>query len=67
MESPGSFQVVRCPCGKIVAEVDDGHRVRIKCRHCKRYIIIELDQNNQMVIRYTEDPAREVLVSPARR
>lgn len=67
MESPGSFQVVRCPCGKIVAEVDDDKRVRIKCRHCKRYIIIELDENGRMVIRYTEDPAHDVLVSPARR
>lgn len=67
MESPDSFQVVRCPCGKIVAEVGEDNKVRIKCRHCKRYIIIELNEHGKMVIRYTEDPAQEVFISPAHR
>lgn len=29
----------RCQCGKIVCEIEDD-KVVIKCRHCKRYIII---------------------------
>lgn len=32
---------VRCQCGKIVAEVV-GKLVLIKCRHCKRYVMIDL-------------------------
>ncbi|MHB9143729.1 MAG: hypothetical protein ACYC5Y_00080 [Symbiobacteriia bacterium] len=66
MESP-EFQVVRCPCGKIVAEVREDNKVRIKCRHCKRYIIIEVNEQGKMVIRYTEDPSQETNISPVRR
>lgn len=29
----------RCQCGKIVCQIEDD-KVIIKCRHCKRYIII---------------------------
>ncbi|MGE5576332.1 MAG: hypothetical protein ACM3TT_03925 [Syntrophothermus sp.] len=29
----------RCACGKIVSQTEED-RVIIKCRHCKRYIII---------------------------
>ncbi|MHB8984155.1 MAG: hypothetical protein ACYC4E_02235 [Carboxydocellales bacterium] len=31
---------VRCQCGKIVAQ-QHKRKIYIKCRHCKRFIIIE--------------------------
>ncbi|MBO8167602.1 MAG: hypothetical protein H0Z35_00290 [Thermoanaerobacteraceae bacterium] len=30
---------LRCVCNKIICQVD-GNNIVIKCRHCKRYIII---------------------------
>ncbi len=29
----------RCQCGKIVCQIEE-NKIVIKCRHCKRYIII---------------------------
>ncbi len=38
---------VRCKCGKIVCQLK-GKVVLIKCRHCKRYVILEFsDQEVQ--------------------
>lgn len=31
---------VRCKCGKIVCQLQ-GRVVLIKCRHCKRFVILE--------------------------
>lgn len=33
---------LRCQCGKIVAQSNE-HTVIIKCRHCKRYMLIKVD------------------------
>ncbi|WP_366921845.1 hypothetical protein MFMK1_002262 [Metallumcola ferriviriculae] len=33
------MQDIRCVCNKIICQVDEGAIV-IKCRHCKRFIII---------------------------
>jgi hypothetical protein len=35
-----AFAEVRCQCGKIVAQ-QQKRKIYIKCRHCKRFIIIE--------------------------
>ncbi|MFA5882147.1 MAG: hypothetical protein WC834_08105 [Eubacteriales bacterium] len=38
---------VRCKCGKIVCQLKGGV-VLIKCRHCKRFVILEFsDQEGQ--------------------
>lgn len=38
---------VRCRCGKIVCQLK-GKVVLIKCRHCKRFVILEFnDQETQ--------------------
>ena len=38
---------VRCKCGKIVCQLK-GSVVLIKCRHCKRFVILEFsDQEGQ--------------------
>lgn len=31
---------LRCRCGKIVSQIKD-NTIYIKCRHCKRFIVIE--------------------------
>ncbi|GAW91445.1 hypothetical protein CHY_0353 [Calderihabitans maritimus] len=35
----GKLENLRCKCGKIVCQFE-GNTVVIKCRHCKRFIII---------------------------
>jgi len=35
---------VRCRCGKIVCQLK-GKVVLIKCRHCKRFVILEFNQD----------------------
>ena len=47
---------VRCQCGKIVAEVV-GKLVLIKCRHCKRYVMIDLTKHQAAVGSEDRDPA----------
>lgn len=43
----GSMENVRCKCGKIVCQLK-GKVVLIKCRHCKRFVILEFsDQEGQ--------------------
>lgn len=38
---------VRCKCGKIVCQLK-GRVVLIKCRHCKRFVILEFsDQEGE--------------------
>lgn len=37
---------LRCICGKIVCQLED-HVVLIKCRHCKREIILEFDRTER--------------------
>ncbi|MFZ5639457.1 MAG: hypothetical protein ACOY4Q_02065 [Bacillota bacterium] len=38
---------VRCRCGKIVCQLK-GKVVLVKCRHCKRFVILEFnDQERQ--------------------
>ncbi len=37
---------VRCRCGKIVCQLK-GKVVLIKCRHCKRFVILEFNQEDQ--------------------
>jgi len=38
---------VRCKCGKIVCQLQ-GNVVLIKCRHCKRFVVLEFsDQESQ--------------------
>jgi len=41
---------VRCLCGKIVCQIQN-EKVIIKCRHCKRYIIIDYQGNADKEIR----------------
>lgn len=36
---------IRCQCGKIVAQ-QEKRKIYIKCRHCKRFIIIEAPADN---------------------
>ena len=33
---------IRCVCGKLLAK-RQGHTIVIKCRHCKRFIAIDLE------------------------
>jgi len=44
---------VRCACNKLLAKVD-GDKVIIKCRHCKRFIVIQGRQIKK--IEYRESP-----------
>ena len=38
---------IRCRCGKIVCQLK-GNVVLVKCRHCKRFVILEFaDQDSQ--------------------
>ncbi|TDA69806.1 MAG: hypothetical protein D9V47_04270 [Clostridia bacterium] len=32
---------VRCTCHKIICQVE-GNEIIIKCRHCKRYVVIRM-------------------------
>ncbi len=36
---------VKCECGKIVCQIND-NTILIKCRHCKRFIIIKINHPN---------------------
>ncbi len=36
---------IRCECGKIVCQ-SDHEFVVIKCRHCKRFMFIKLDEQS---------------------
>lgn len=36
----GAMEDLRCKCGKIICQIE-GSSIIIKCRHCKRLIIIE--------------------------
>ncbi|KKM12526.1 hypothetical protein SY88_03065 [Clostridiales bacterium PH28_bin88] len=38
---------VRCACHKIICQVD-GNTVMIKCRHCKRYVVIKAEGQIQI-------------------
>ncbi len=67
------MEYVRCRCDKIVAQLN-GHRVVVKCRHCKRNVVIILDPRPgeaQPVIEYRDDtslePATEAGQSPGGR
>ena len=54
---------VRCRCDKIVAQLD-GQKVVIKCRHCKRAVIISLDPRpgtKQLLVEYQDDVRLEAL------
>ncbi|MCL5046751.1 MAG: hypothetical protein M1598_08205 [Actinobacteria bacterium] len=46
---------VRCKCEKIVAQLE-GRKVVVKCRHCKRFVVIDLDtiQAGETVIQFRE-------------
>ena len=46
---------VRCKCQKIVAQLE-GRKVVVKCRHCKRFVIIDLDaiQAGETVLQFRE-------------
>jgi hypothetical protein len=46
---------VRCRCGKIVCQLK-GRVVLIKCRHCKRFVILEFSDQEG---REAEVPAAE--------
>ena len=72
-EVPDPMEYVRCRCDKIVAQLN-GHQVVIKCRHCKRSVVITLDprpSDAQPVIEYRDDTklesATEAGQSPGRR
>lgn len=34
------LDTIRCQCGKIIFQ-QDGDSIVIKCRHCKRYLVIK--------------------------
>ena len=37
---------VRCRCGKIVCQLK-GKTVLVKCRHCKRFVILEFNDQEE--------------------
>jgi len=37
---------VRCKCGKIVCQLK-GNVVLIKCRHCKRFVVLEFSDHEE--------------------
>jgi len=46
---------VRCKCEKIIAQME-GRKVVVKCRHCKRFVVIDLDaaQTGGTIIQFKE-------------
>lgn len=57
---------IRCDCGKIVCQ-SDHEFVVIKCRHCKRFMFISLDDYDHKVTitphfinRYQENPEQYI-------
>lgn len=51
---------VRCDCGKIVCQSDQKYIV-IKCRHCKRFVFLSLEESNFKIsgISFSETMPRE--------
>jgi len=43
VEADAIDDYLRCKCGKIVCEIIED-KVIIKCRHCKRFVVIEAEQ-----------------------
>ncbi|AVX21365.1 MAG: hypothetical protein ACOY3H_01905 [Bacillota bacterium] len=37
---------IRCSCGKLICQYQD-NMIIIKCRHCKRFLIIRFNQASQ--------------------
>lgn len=46
---------LRCQCGKIVAQ-SNGNTVIIKCRHCKRYMLIKVGPGDVELGEHTSLP-----------
>ena len=46
-------EYINCQCGKIVSQLEDNRIVIIKCRRCKRYVILDTKGLNH--IRYKLD------------
>ncbi|MDW7674317.1 MAG: hypothetical protein SCK28_07275 [Bacillota bacterium] len=52
----------RCQCGKIVCQLED-NKVIIKCRHCKRFIIIHTQ--GLLHVEYQTDDEKIQIVTDA--
>lgn len=49
------MEEVRCLCGKLLCKVEN-NRVVIKCRHCKRFIVIEVGDGEIVARTENGDP-----------
>lgn len=43
----------RCECGKLIFQIN-GNDIFIKCRHCKRMVVIHTDGLNEIEIQETK-------------